>query len=415
MSTVGGTVPPLRGGRLSRRAAALLLSELTRLRGSRTALLVGVPEGCPVLAGALDALRPGDTLTVVPDAGSVDAPASVRDQVAGEPLVAGQVQVVSALGDAKPAEVVVVARPLAGSAEDAAGYLADVREKVAPGGVLVAAAPARPGDAAGIELRELSDQFGAGEDLLLRHRPPLWVRRLRFEAGEPDAADRLAPVARPSSVSLGLARLDSNGVAAGAACLALAALAKRVRPTSKLWLVPALAAVPVAAFFRDPDREPPDDESAVVAASDGTVLSVEQLRDDRFGLGDGDWLRVAVFLSVLDVHVNRAPVAGRVVEVFREHGGYAPAMKPAAEHNVAAYTVLESSRGPVVVAQRTGLVARRIVQRAPAGTLLARGERLGLIRFGSRTDVYLPAGAADGVVAPGDTVRGGATVIARWR
>jgi phosphatidylserine decarboxylase len=103
------------------------------------------------------------------------------------------------------------------------------------------------------------------------------------------------------------------------------------------------------------------------------------------------------------------------MEVIREDGGYAPAMKAEAEHNVAAYTVLESVRGPVVVAQRTGLVARRIVHRARPGALLARGERYGLIRFGSRTDVYLPEGAAEPLVTPGDRVAGGESVIARWR
>ncbi len=103
-----------------------------------------------------------------------------------------------------------------------------------------------------------------------------------------------------------------------------------------------------------------------------------------------------------------------MVDYFVEDGGYAAAMKPAAEHNVAAYTVLETIHGTVVVAQRTGLVARRIVQRAPVGSLLARGERLGLIRFGSRTDVYLPADKATALVAPGDRVAGAATPIARW-
>ena len=118
---------------------------------------------------------------------------------------------------------------------------------------------------------------------------------------------------------------------------------------------------------------------------------------------------------MLDVHVNRAPVAGKVVDYFVDDGGYANAMKPDAEHNVAAYTVLDTDHGTVVVAQRTGLIARRIVQRAPVGALLARGERFGLIRFGSRTDVYLPADAAEPLVGPGDKVVGGSTVIARWR
>lgn len=405
-------VLPLRPARPSPRLAGTVLAELTRHPGPKSALLVGVPADSPVIAGALDALTDGDRLTVLADAGSVAAPAQVAELAAARP---GQIDVVDTLADAKPCDVVIVAQPLSGPAEAVARLLAELRELVAPGGVLVAAAAAKPGDPAAIELTDLAERHGVGTDLVLRHRPPLRVYRLRFTPAEPALAERLAPVTRPSSVPLrGGMHLDSNGVAAGAACLALAALTKRARPSSKLWLLPALAAVPVAAFFRDPQRDTPDDPGAVVAASDGTVLAVEQVTDDKFGVGDGTWLRVAVFLSVLDVHVNRAPVAGRVIEVFRETGGYAPAMKPDAEHNVAAYTVLESVHGPVVVAQRTGLVARRIVHRAPVGGLLARGERFGLIRFGSRTDVYLPAGAAEATVGPGDKVAGGSTVIARW-
>ncbi|HEY7174852.1 MAG TPA: phosphatidylserine decarboxylase, partial [Micromonosporaceae bacterium] len=178
-------------------------------------------------------------------------------------------------------------------------------------------------------------------------------------------------------------------------------------------LAPLVAALPVAAFFRDPERDIPDDPAAVVAASDGKVLSVERIIDKRFA--DDEMLRIAVFLSVLDVHVNRSPVAGRVADFFVEAGGYAAAMSPAAERNASAYTVLDTVRGTVVVAQRTGLIARRIVQRAPVGSMLAKGERIGLIRFGSRTDVYLPASAAEPAVVPRDVVRGGTTVIARWR
>jgi phosphatidylserine decarboxylase len=209
--------------------------------------------------------------------------------------------------------------------------------------------------------------------------------------------------------------LDSNGVAAAAISLGAAALLRAARPRSRAWLVPALAAAPVAAFFRDPQRDVPTDPATVVAASDGRVLSVERLYDDKLGVwGEQEYLRIAVFLSVLDVHVNRAPVAGRVADTFLVEGGFAAAMKPEAEHNVAAYTVLETPRGPVVVAQRTGLIARRIVHRAPVGALLAKGERFGLIRFGSRTDVYLPADLASAEVAVGDKVVGGETVLARW-
>ena len=138
------------------------------------------------------------------------------------------------------------------------------------------------------------------------------------------------------------------------------------------------------------------------------------MHDKRFG--DGEFLRIAVFLSVLDVHVNRAPVAGRVVDYFVEDGGYANAMKPRARSTTSPPTRCWSTdHGTVAVAQRTGLIARRIVQRAPVGSLLAKGERFGLIRFGSRTDVYLPADKAEAAVAVGDKVIGGASVIARWK
>src|SRR5206468_9969974 len=127
------------------------------------------------------------------------------------------------------------------------------------------------------------------------------------------------PAHRSSSVRLtrGM-HIDSNGLAAAGVALGLAAVAKAARPKSRLWLWPVLAAAPVAAFCRDPQRDVPDDAKAVVAASDGTVLAVERLFDERFG--DGEFLRVSVFLSVLDVHVNRAPVAGRVVDQFVVEG-----------------------------------------------------------------------------------------------
>jgi phosphatidylserine decarboxylase len=248
---------------------------------------------------------------------------------------------------------------------------------------------------------------------VVRNSPPLRVHKLRFTPADAAVAATLAPAYRPSSVPVtrGM-HIDSNGVAAAGIALGLAALARTARPQSKLWLIPALAAAPVAAFFRDPERDVPTDPAAIVAAADGKVLSVERMSDERFG--PGEFLRIAVFLSVLDVHVNRVPVAGRVTDYFVEDGGYANAMTAAAEHNVAAYTVLETAQGTVVVAQRTGLIARRIVQRVPVGTLVARGERMGLIRFGSRTDVYLPAGKAEPLVTVKEKVVGGSTVIARW-
>lgn len=401
--------------RIGERAARTLITELARHRGPKTGLLPGAAPDSAALAAAIDALLPGDALTVVPaDAARV---AELREHVTDQGRwVADRVRVVESLAEAEPADVVVLAEPLSGSADDARAALDGLTKYLAPGGVLSVAVPALPGATSGaaIELDRQDALFGVATDLVLRNQPPVRVHRLRFTAADAATATRLAPAHRPSSVPLSRGmHIDSNGVAAVGIALGLAALARVARPKSKLWLLPALATAPVAAFFRDPEREVPDDETAVVAASDGQVLSVQRLTDERFG--DHEFLRIAVFLSVLDVHVNRSPVAGKVVDYFVADGGFVAAMKPDAEHNVAAYTVLDTLRGTVVVAQRTGLIARRIVQRAPVGALLARGERFGLIRFGSRTDVYLPAEAADPLVAPGDRVIGGSSVIARWR
>ncbi len=409
-----GSVSP--SSTVGARAARALVYELLRRPGPKTGLVVGADPGSRVLAAAIDALLPEDSLVVTaPDTDALQAHVAglgswvnERVRVLDDPAAAGQV------------DVLVLAEPLRGSAEEVRSTLDALAKQLAPGGVLTASVVAVPGwsPQAAAELDRHAALYGVGSDLVLRNLPPLRVHRLSWTTASTELADALVAVDRPSSVPLTRhMHLDSNGVAAAGLVAGLALLARTTRRGSKWWLLPAAAALPVAAFFRDPYREVPDDPSLVVAASDGRVLSVERVSDDRF-TSDGataEYLRIAVFLSVLDVHVNRAPAAGRVVDFFRTDGGYAPAMAAEAEHNVAAYTVLETSRGRVAVAQRTGLVARRIVQRAPVGALLARGERFGLIRFGSRTDVYLPADAAEPLVAPGDRVVGGSTAIARWR
>ncbi|WP_027341729.1 phosphatidylserine decarboxylase [Hamadaea tsunoensis] len=405
---------PLGQIRIGERAARTLTAELHRHPGPKSALLVGAGPDSFVLNEALDALQPDDTLTIV----GGDQAAPLRAYIASlDAEIADACTVVQTPGEAAPAEIVIVAEPVVGAADDARLTIESLTKLVADGGILVVAVVAVPGVAGGAadELDRRAAQFGVGTDLVLLNTPPVRVHKLRFTEADAAIAADLAPAYRPSSVPLTSSmHIDSNGVAAAGIALGVAAFVKAVRPKSKAWLVPALAAAPIAAFFRDPHRHVPADPAAVVAASDGKVLSVERLYDERFA--DEEFLRIAVFLSVLDVHVNRAPVAGKVVDYFVEDGGYAAAMKPEAEHNVAAYTVLEEARGhgKVVVAQRTGLIARRIVQRAPVGALLAKGERFGLIRFGSRTDVYLPASEAEALVAPGDRVVGAETVIARW-
>jgi phosphatidylserine decarboxylase len=393
-------------------AAAALAADFSRHPGPKHGIVVCADPESPVLAAAVDSLAPHDSLTVVAGKGSDDVRTHVR--LAGA-WVQDRVNVVEALADAEPADAIILADIVSGGAEETRAELERLAINLAQGGtisVAVAAAPFLAGGA-GEELDRQATLFGVGGDLVLRNMPPVRVHRLRFTPADMSLAEHLGPLERTSSVRITPdVHIDSSGVVAAGILLGAAALVRRTRPGSRAWLIPALAAGPVAAFFRDPERSVPEDPQAVVAASDGKVLGVERIRDDR--LGEGEFLRIAVFLSVLDVHVNRSPVAGRVIDHFVVDGGFAPAMKPEAEHNVAGYTVLETKYGTVAVAQRTGLIARRIVQRAPVGSLLAKGERIGLIRFGSRTDVYLPADAVTATVAPGDRVAGGATVIARW-
>ncbi|GHJ14770.1 phosphatidylserine decarboxylase [Micromonospora sp. AKA38] len=399
--------------RLGERAARTLVSEFARRNDPKTGLLVGATPESAVLAAAIEALLPGDRLVVVPAEGA--AATALREHVMAQGRwVADRVRVVDTLTEAEAAAVVFVAEPFTGTAEEARAAVDGLSKYLADGAVLSVAAPLFRTEGAGPELERQGVLHGVRTDVVLRNSPPVRVHHLRLTPASAALAASLSPAYRPSSVPVTRQmHIDSNGVAAAGITLGLAALARAARPKSRLWLVPALAAAPVAAFFRDPQRDVPEDPSAVVASADGQVLSVQRLTDERFG--DGEWLRVAVFLSVLDVHVNRAPVAGKVVDYFVADGGFVNAMKPDAEHNVAAYTVLDTDHGTVIVAQRTGLIARRIVQRAPVGSLLAKGERFGLIRFGSRTDVYLPVDAADPLVGPGDKVIGGSTVIARWR
>nr|WP_221376787.1 phosphatidylserine decarboxylase [Actinoplanes polyasparticus] len=395
-------------------AARALTAEFARHNAATSAIVVGADHSSPVVAAAVEALLPGDRLTLV--AGERSTADLLRDHIDGlGGWIADRVQVVESLDEAQPADVVIVGEPLSGTAGEVRDLLDRLAKHLTDGGVVTVAVPATPGRTGGAaaELFRQGALFGIGSDLVVRNQPPLRVHKLRFTPADPKVAATLAPAYRPSSVPVtrGM-HIDSNGVVAAGITLGLAAVARVARPKSKLWLLPALAAGPVAAFFRDPERELPDDPAAVVAASDGRVLSVERMSDERFG--PGEFLRIAVFLSVLDVHVNRVPVAGRVADYFVEAGGYANAMTAAAEHNVAAYTVLDTDRGTVVVAQRTGLIARRIVQRVPVGTLVARGERMGLIRFGSRTDVYLSADKAEALVSVNDKVIGGSSIIARW-
>jgi len=165
----------------------------------------------------------------------------------------------------------------------------------------------------------------------------------------------------------------------------------------------------MAAFFRNPSRAIPAEPGAVVSPADGRVIAVGEVE----GPDGAKMLRVGIFLSVFNVHVNRAPVAGRVVSIERSGDAFLAAFNREAEtRNVRLALVLELASGVRVgVTQITGLIARRIVCHAAVGEWLDRGTRYGLIRFGSRTDVLLPV-SAEVQVREGQRVKGGRDLLA---
>jgi len=164
-------------------------------------------------------------------------------------------------------------------------------------------------------------------------------------------------------------------------------------------------------FFRDPDRNIPADRNAVLAAADGTVTDISEVEESE--VLKTRMRRVGIFLSIFDVHTNRAPIEGRIT--YRQHheGLCLDARsRDCSEKNEAMTWGIENPRVTVVVRQLTGAIARRIVAWAEVGDQLAKGERFGMIRFGSRTEVYLPL-TASVLVKAGEHVAGGSTIIAR--
>lgn len=172
-------------------------------------------------------------------------------------------------------------------------------------------------------------------------------------------------------------------------------------------------ALGVLAFFRDPERCPPDGEGLIVAPADGKVVSITKVtRGPLMKKADA---RVSIFLSPLDVHINRSPIGGKVDDVKHTRGKFIAAYKDeASERNEQNSLRLFDERGrEVEVVQVAGVVARRIICRAQKNDLLSRGARFGLIMFGSRTDLYLPASSRI-EVSEGQRVKGGETIVGRF-
>ena len=179
------------------------------------------------------------------------------------------------------------------------------------------------------------------------------------------------------------------------------------------WLA-VLVTAWIAYFFRDPARVTPLREGLVIAPGDGRISAIERVRAPaELGLGDAERVRVSIFLSVFDVHINRAPVAGRIVRSIYVPGSFLnAAVDKASEENERRGLVIAGADGvEIAVVQIAGLIARRIVTFAKEGDSVGVGERFGLIRFGSRVDLYLPPGHG-ALVAVGQRAVGGETVLA---
>ncbi len=179
------------------------------------------------------------------------------------------------------------------------------------------------------------------------------------------------------------------------------------------WVAPVPLLLFVLSFFRDPERSAAGGEDDLVSPADGLVSDIVELDDADLGPGS---TRIGIFLSVFDVHVNRVPCAGRVSATSERDGAFHDARDPRAiEENRAATIVLDRPDGRrLAVRQITGLIARRIICPAAVGDTYARGERYGMIRFGSRTELVVRTSElAEVLVRVGDKVKGGETLLAR--
>jgi phosphatidylserine decarboxylase len=174
-------------------------------------------------------------------------------------------------------------------------------------------------------------------------------------------------------------------------------------------LLPLALALFMVYFFRDPERRIPEGKDVLVSPADGKVILIQKVREEKFLKGDA--IEVSIFMSPLDVHVNRAPCEGTVEEVLHTPGRFLSAFKHEASlHNENIAMLLTTRYGKILVRQVAGFLARRAVCRVKRGESLQKGERYGIIKFSSRLDIYLPR-EVNLRVKLGDRVKAGETVI----
>jgi phosphatidylserine decarboxylase len=194
------------------------------------------------------------------------------------------------------------------------------------------------------------------------------------------------------------------------AIAALPAIAAWFFAPATLALALLVLPIAIALFFRDPERTVPQDRDVVLAPADGRVLHAGAARPEE--APPGNWRQVTIFLSLLDVHINRTPVPGRVTRVEYVSGSAVPAYRTDAHGNEHSEIWLEHEGRVVVARQVVGVLARRVVCRIAPGQQLEAGDRIGLMKFGSRMDVFVPDTATLSV-SRGQQVRAGETIIAR--
>jgi phosphatidylserine decarboxylase len=411
-------------------AARSLCSEIRRTRGPKRILEVGCGTG-PVTEAVIDAMSDEDTLTVC------DLNESfmnyVKKRFEEEPKFAARADQVSfyigdvtELGTENAFDIIISSIPFTTLESDMLKkVIAHYKFLLTPGGSLTyieyayfrdirdALQPVHKDaryEQVSDQIREMLESYEFRSEVIRSNFPPAVVRSLRFEQPKPEAATGMKPDPERRRVSIGPFSFCTDGMPVVGAFLG-AGLAWKASGR-RGWQLPMAMAGFAAWFHRDPKRLIVANKDLCLSAADGHIIGVRDSRHPR--LGDENWTRIEIFLSVADVHINRAPVAGRVVDRWDEPGGFSPAFLGSAEDNDSSYIVLENEVGRCAIAQRSGVVARKIFTWCQRGEILTQGERFGMIRFGSRTDIYLPKDQVEVLVSQGDKVLAGRTPIARF-
>ena len=411
-------------------AARALCSELRRARGPKRILEVGCGTG-PVTEAILETMSPEDSLTLCELNESFLNYVKKRFEEEDK-FVAKAEQVsfyqgdITQFGEENEFDIIISSIPFTTLEDEMLeSVIEHYKTLLKPGGILTyieyaylrdirdALQPVhkdqRYAKVSG-KIREMLDSYEYRSEIIRSNFPPAFVRSLRFEQAEPAAAASLKSDPERRRIKVGPLSFCTDGLPITGAFLG-AGLAWKASGR-KGWQLPMAMAAFSAWLHRDPKRTIVANKEFCLATADGHVTGISECRHPR--LGDEDWVRIEIQLSPGDIQVNRAPIAGRVSDRWDEPGGYSPSSLGKAGENDSSYIVLEGQYSRIVVAQRSGALSRKIFTWCQRGELLTQGERFGLIRLGSRTDIYLPKGKAEVLISQGDRVIAGRTPVARF-